>query len=93
MPEAYEGEGNCVVRQLCAMYGLEREDVEAEFNDIGDWSEGITARQILEWCGRRGTSAFASGIIAWWRSTRLKNATTCGDLQHAFRSGAATPTS
>ena len=45
MPEAYEGEGNCVVRQLCAMYGLEREDVEEEFNAIGDWTEGITFRQ------------------------------------------------
>ena len=58
MPEAYEGEGNCVVRQLCAMYGLEQEDVEEEFNAIGDWSEGITARQILEWCRRRGVSGY-----------------------------------
>ena len=62
MDEAFEDDGvNCVVRQICAKFELEREDVEAEFTAIGDWVEGITPKQILEWCKRRGLY----GMIVW----------------------------
>ena len=53
MEEAYADDGvNCVVRQICARYNLEREAVEAEFNEIGDWSEGITP--LSAWSGAGG---------------------------------------
>ena len=57
--EAYEEDGtNCVVRQICALYRMERLDVEQEFDMINDMipdpprAEGISPLQILEWCRR-----------------------------------------
>ena len=65
MDEAYvEGDGmNCVVRQICAKYCMDRREVEAEFDDISQdiapsREEGITALQILEWCKRHSVNGY-----------------------------------
>ena len=68
MDEAYEENGmNCVVRQICALYRMERLDVEQEFDMINDMipdpprAEGISPLQILEWCRRNQKN----GYIVW----------------------------
>ena len=58
-----------MVRQICAKYGLEREDVEAQFDSIAetiqpDRDEGITSRQVLERCKLREINGYIVRHIA-----------------------------
>ena len=53
MEEAWEGEGNCVIRQLAALYTLPYDLIERELQAIGDISEGVPATYALEWCKRQ----------------------------------------
>ena len=65
MDEAFvEGDGvNCVVRQICAKYKMDRIEVQAEFDAISETiapgkEEGVTAIQILEWCKRHQVNGY-----------------------------------
>ena len=73
-----------MVRQLCALYELERETVDSEMDAIEEWMvEGITAKMIHEWCKRKGLRGYCV-----WNPL-------CGTTilrRHAFRSWEATPT-
>ena len=51
LDEAYEGEGNCVIRQLAALYAP-YDEIEREMQEIGDIRDGVPATFALEWCKR-----------------------------------------
>ena len=54
---------NCVVKQICAKYKMDRMEVEAEFDAISETiapgrKDGVTAMQILEWCKRHQANGY-----------------------------------
>ena len=50
LDEAWEGEGNCVIRQLAKLYDTPYDVIEKQMMELGDISDGVSADMTLQWC-------------------------------------------